>query len=330
MPSALSFPGPRISRALALAGICLILGGCSIRKLAINAVADTLAGGASVFAQDEDPELVAQALPFALKTLEALLAEAPENRNLLLSACSGFTQYAYAFVETEAFFVEPEDFRQARRLRKRALRLYLRGRDYCVDGLETLRPEIRRDLVLEPEGTAASLGRESLDLIYWTAASWGAAISVGLDRPELVADLPVVRSLLERAVTLDETFQQGALHEAMIALAALPEALGGSQQQARTHFERARELSGGRSAAPYVTLARTVSVANQDRSEFERLLHQALEVDVEADRDRRLANVLAQRQAEELLRRVDDYFFASEEDFESEDPVAPGAERESP
>ena len=252
MPSALSFPGPRISRALALAGICLILGGCSIRKLAINAVADTLAGGASVFAQDEDPELVAQALPFALKTLEALLAEAPENRNLLLSACSGFTQYAYAFVETEAFFVEPEDFRQARRLRKRALRLYLRGRDYCVDGLETLRPEIRRDLVLEPEGTAASLGRESLDLIYWTAASWGAAISVGLDRPELVADLPVVRSLLERAVTLDETFQQGALHEAMIALAALPEALGGSQQQARTHFERAG--SSPVDAAPPPTL----------------------------------------------------------------------------
>ena len=45
---------------------------------------------------------MAQALPFALKTIEALLAEAPEDRNLLLAACSGFTQYAYAFVEVEA------------------------------------------------------------------------------------------------------------------------------------------------------------------------------------------------------------------------------------
>lgn len=309
----------RFSKVLALAGICLLLTGCSVRKLAINAVADSLAGGTSVFAQDNDPELVAQALPFALKTLEAFLAEAPDNINLYLATCSGFTQYSYGFLETEAFFIESEDFRGARELRRRALNLYLRGRDYCLKGLELSRPAIRRNLMLRPFETAHSLGRDDLELMYWTAASWGAAISLGQDQPELAADLPVVRSLLERALEIDETFQDGALHEAMIALASLPEALGGSEEQARMHYARARELSDGRSAGPYVTLARTVSVANQDRAEFEALLEEALAVNVQADPDRRLVNVLAQRQAALLLERIDDYFFASEEDLAEED-----------
>lgn len=306
---------------------CTLWAGCSPRKMAVNAVAGALAGGTSVFAQDDDLELVGEALPFALKTIEALLEEAPENRDLLLSACSGFTQYAYAFVEAEAFFVEPEDFRRARELRERAMKLYLRARDYCLRGLTTEHPGIREALVRRPEEAAASLGRDDLELAYWTAAAWGAAISLGQDRPELTADLPAVKSLLERALVLDESFGDGALQEAMISLAALPEALGGSEEKARKHFQRAVELSGGRSAGPYVTLARTVSVANQDRAEFERLLGSALEIDVdlEVSRDHRLANVLAQRQAQELLRRADDYFYASEEDRES-----PPGERDPP
>lgn len=312
-------------RASFLAALCLLPAGCSIRTVAVNAVVSSLTAGTSVFAQDDDPELVAQALPFALKTMEALLAESPDNPDLLTAVCSGFTQYAYAFVETEAFFVEADDFRRARELRARALKLYLRARNYCLRGLEVAHPGIGEALVLRPLEAAGSLGIEELDLIFWTGASWGAAISSGQDRPELTADLPAVQSLLERALELDGSYGRGALHEAMISLAALPEALGGSEAKAREHFRKAVELSGGRSAGAYVTLARTVSVANQNRAEFEDLLHSALEVDASADPDRQLANVLAHRQADELLRRVDDYFFASQEDEDS-----PAMERDTP
>ena len=55
--------------------ICVVLasGGCSIKTLAVNALGDALAEGASVYASDEDPELVRESLPFNLKTLETLL-----------------------------------------------------------------------------------------------------------------------------------------------------------------------------------------------------------------------------------------------------------------
>ena len=116
----------------------LILGasGCSVRGLAINALADSIAESGDVYASDEDPELIRDALPFALKTTESLLAERPDHPGLLLSACKGFTGYSYAFVETDAEILEDDDYEAALAGYDRALKLYLRARDYCLRALE--------------------------------------------------------------------------------------------------------------------------------------------------------------------------------------------------
>ena len=53
-------------------------------------------------ASDDDPELVRDALPFALKLMESVQVELPEHGALLLGLASGFTQYSYAFVQTPA------------------------------------------------------------------------------------------------------------------------------------------------------------------------------------------------------------------------------------
>ena len=296
----------------ALLGVALLLGGCSIRGLAVRALGRALASSGDVFASDEDPELVAEALPFALKTMEALLAEAPEDRNLLLASCRGFTQYSYGFVEIEAFFAEVDDYRRSRELRRRALKLYLRARGYCLRGLETRHAGIGERLRFEPLAAAAELGAAEMEFIVWTGAAWGAAISLGLDQPAIAADVPAVRALLERAEALDADFGEGLVHSALISLDALPEAMGGSVAGARAHFERAVELTGGASAGPYLSLARGVSVPAQDSAEFRRLLEQALEIDPDAVPRMRLENLIAQRQARELLDRIEDYFIEVE------------------
>ena len=38
--------------------------GCSIKRTAVNMMGDALAGGGTVFSSDDDPELVAAAVPF--------------------------------------------------------------------------------------------------------------------------------------------------------------------------------------------------------------------------------------------------------------------------
>ena len=73
--------------------------------------------------------------------------------------------------------------------------------------------------------------------------------------------------------------------------------------RARRHFDRAVKLTGGKHAAPYVTLAESVAIAERNRGEFEELLRQALKVDVSAKPEWRLVNAAMQRRARWLIQR---------------------------
>lgn len=299
--------------ALALCA-SLTLSGCSLRTVAVRKVADYLASGGAGWASEDDPELVRDALPFALKTMEGLLAEAPHHPGLLLGLCRGFASYAGGFLEPDAAELESTDFAAARELRARARRLHLRARSYCLRALDERFAGAGTALASAPDAALARIPREGVELLYWTGGAWGSAIGLGLDRPELVADLPVVRALFERALVLDESWDRGALHEVMIAFDSFPPAMGGNFKRAREHFARALELSAGRRAGPYVTWARLSTVPRQARGEFREMIAKARSIDPEAYAEDRLSNRIAQRWAAILERRIDDYFFVEDEE----------------
>ena len=98
---------------LMMVGLAVIGSGCSVKRMAVNKVGDALAGGGTTFASDDDPELVKAAVPFSLKLMESLLNENPRHEGLLLAASSGFTQYAYAFVQQDADEMEDKDLAAA-------------------------------------------------------------------------------------------------------------------------------------------------------------------------------------------------------------------------
>ena len=288
----------------------LVLASCSPSKFAANQVGNAIARSGDVFTSDDDPELVREAIPFGLKTMESLLAENPKHAGLLLAACQGFTQYAYAFVEMDADHPGLE-FEKQQALKDRALKLYLRARGYGLRGLELKHKGITERLAKDPATAAQEVTVREQPMLYWTAAAWGAAIALGKDRPELVADFPTVKALMKRALALDENFEDGAIHEAMIAIEAVPPEMGGSVDRAREHFERAVAISQGEKPGPYVTLAETVAVMKQDRKEFEDLLNRALAIDPEKNQSVRLVTILMQRKAKALLAKEDELFLDS-------------------
>ncbi len=313
-------------RGRRLTSICLAsllvvaTSGCSLRKMAVNTLADALAQSSSGFTADDDPELIRDALPFALKTIEMLLGEVPENTGLLISACQGFTLYGVGFVEIEAERLEATNYRQSKRQYERALKLYLRARGYCFRALDLTFPGAVEALVRGTEGALADARPEDVRLLYWTAGSWGSTIAAGLDQPELVADLPAVRVLLERALELDPDYERGALHDAMVLLEFAELSSGvGSLERAREHYRRALELSGGQRVATYVTWADLIAVREQNREEFVRLLEQALAVDPDQDADQRLVNLIQQERARFLLDQADELFLDDLEDPEEEE-----------
>lgn len=293
-----------LTLALAASGAA----GCSIKRMAINGLADTLAASGDSFSSDEDPDLIRDAVPFSLKTIESLLAEVPEHKGLLLTACSGFTQYAYAFVQTDAELIEPKDYEASVAGRERALKMYQRALGYCLRRVALTHKGFRAAVEKDPAGTMKAFSKEEVPVLYWTGATWGALVAAGSDKPELLNQLPIVRAIMDRALELDEAYERGSIHDILISLDSLPEAMGGSIKNARLHYARSVELSKGESASPHVSLASGISVAEQNRKEFEALLAKALAIDVNQAPRLRLSNVIYQRKARALLARADDLF----------------------
>jgi predicted anti-sigma-YlaC factor YlaD len=286
---------------------------CSLNRIAVNKLGDALAGSGTTFASDEDPELVGAAIPFSLKLIESLLASAPEHRGLLFAASSGFTKYAYAYVQLPADTLEEHDIALATAERARARRLYLRARDYGLRGLATRHEHFGERLRADPRGAVRVARVEDVPLLYWTAASWGAAISLSKEMPELVADQPLVEALIDRALELDESFDAGAIHGFLITYEmARQGAPGDPAQRSRTHFERAVSLSNGQSASPFISFAEAVCVPRQDRREFESVLRRALAIDPNARPEWRLENLIMQRRARWLLARADQLFLGDQ------------------
>src|SRR5438034_5961305 len=285
--------------------VLMILAGCSVKKVAINKLGNALASPGTTFSADDDPEFVRDAVPFSLKLMESLLAESPRHRALLLAAASGFTQYAYAFLQQEADEAEDRDLRRATALRLRARKMYLRARDYAVRCLETRYPGFGAKLRAEPQTAVRAASVRDVAALYWTAAAWGGAISVSKTDPEIIADQPIVEALIDRALELDEKFDNGALHSFLIAYESSRQgAKGTPEERARAHFDRAMQLSGGFQAGPLVSLAENVSVQNQNRKEFQSLLERAIAIDVDAKPEFRLVNLVMQRRARWLLDRT--------------------------
>ena len=295
---------------LATALLACSLAGC--RSIALSAVADAASGSGGVYARDDDPELVKAAVPFGLKTMEGLLEEKPEHEGLLVSVASGYTQYCYAFVQQEADAAEMAGRNaEARAGRQRARHLYLRARDYGLRGLEVRHAGLAARLraLKDLDAALAVATKEDVPLLYWTAASWASAIASGKDQMALVAQLPAPVAMMQRALALDEAFEDGAVHEFFVAYqASRSAAQGGGPEVARRHYQRALALSKGRKLGQKLNYAESVLVQTQDRAEFVRLLREVLQADAGAEPRFRLANVLAQRRARLLLAHVEDLF----------------------
>jgi hypothetical protein len=267
--------------------------------MGLEGMANAVSATANAYARDNDPEFVRVGAPATLKMAEMLLDQAPRHPGLLLTACSGFTQYAYAFLQVEAELLAPANPAEARTLRGRASRMYERARDYCLRGLEISLPGIRASLLAGKVQGLGAAGVGDVPLLYWTAASWGGTLAVADFAILRTGEISSIRALLERALALEPSWQSGVLHELMIGVEGLPSLLGGSRQRARGHFEQAVSLSKGESAFPYVTLATSVS----EPAEVERLLKAALAIDVGRRPEIRLANLIAQKRARYLLSR---------------------------
>jgi predicted anti-sigma-YlaC factor YlaD len=305
-------------RILVLMGIFSLLGtGCSINKLAMNAVADALTGSGSsdVFTGDDDIRLVGDAIPFAIKMYESLLSANPNHQGLIRTTGSLCVMYANACVQEPADLLPRSRYAERQEALARAKKLYIRGADLLYAGLGKKYPGFEgayRTGALP--ATLAKMKKDDVPSLYWTAAGYLAAFALNPFDMELGLRIPELKALIDRAYELDPDFNSGALDDFYVLFyASIPESMGGDKSKVETHYRRSLEKSKYLVAGPYISYAQAVCVPAQDYQTFKENLEKALAIDPDAETSNRLVNIINQRKARYLLDNAVLYFYDLED-----------------
>jgi len=298
----------RILCAIALP-LAAMLCGCSVNTLVANAL--TGEGSSAVFTGDSDPELVGDALPFAIKMYEALLDSTPKHQGLMRVTGSLFVMYANAFVQGPAETLPQTEWQAREESLKRAKKLYLRGNTILYRALNEKYRGFNEAAAKEEtlQVFLKKFKKEDAGLLYWAVAGGLAAFSLDIFDFDLAARIPEWKLMIQRAYELDPNFGGASLDEFLILFyGSLPELLGGDKERAKHHFQLALEKTGGKSAGAYISYAQSICVPARDYDTFKDCLEKALLIDPDADPSTRLVTIISQRKARWMLDNAWTYF----------------------
>ena len=193
-----------------IAAVGLATGCSSMMSSATVGLADSLT---NAVLDQNDPETVRQGAPAYLLLIDGLIADNPNNVDLLLAGASLYSSYAGAFVD------DPE----------RAARLSLKGRDYgwaalCrgnkkACGIWTAPYE-------DFERVINGMGSKDVPILYGSGAAWASWIRANTDDWSAIADKARVDAIMQRVVALDETYEDGSAFLYLGILATLLPELG--------------------------------------------------------------------------------------------------------
>ncbi len=284
---------------------------CSINKMATKAVSKSFSqGGEAVFARDDDPELIGDALPLLLKLNELLIESDPENYQLKASAGKLFIVYSNLFIHTPADMLDYTAWERQAAMYSRAKKMYMRGCRYLKEAVE-LKHGISIDLS-DKKSIVGDFEKEDADTLFWLGGGLMSAVTIDITDPLLASFRNTAIEIMFRAYDLDPDYGSGALHEYFLRYyAALPAGMGGSDEKALYHYKKALELSSGSKISPYIAYATSMSVKKQSEegiAEFKKMLETALKVDIESYPENRLENTVMRQKAAWILENIDNYF----------------------
>jgi len=271
-----------------------LLSGCA--SMANSAASNFASNLSTAILNQDDPELVRDSLPAYLLVLDSLAVSPDATGDVLGAAARLYAAYAVVFV------TDPD----------RSANLAAHARDYGVRalcaanrrhscGIDKL-PYADLDLQL---GKADS-GDASV-LLSYAIGSLAYIRTHGEDWQSL-AELPRIESVLNRLLVISADRDAAQVNTFLGVLNTLrPAAIGGQPERGQMYFEHALELTDRHDLSVLVAYAQGYARLVYDRELHDQLLNEVLQADPRQP-GYTLFNMLAQRQAAELLASADDYF----------------------
>ncbi|MBI4418298.1 MAG: hypothetical protein HY563_05940 [Ignavibacteriales bacterium] len=274
----------------------VLISGC-IQQIAIRSMADIMQYGFDGYFRESDLEFAREGLAGNIKLLEALIQGDPDNEDMLILASQGYSAYALAFVEEDSV--------------ERARVFYLRGRDYGIRALgrhRGLRNALGKDLQ-GVESALAGMRKEDVPAVFWTAFGWGGYINITRTDVAAFADLPQVIAMMRFVAEKSPEYYYGGAYTFLGVLeGTMPAALGGNPERAKSYFEKALAINGGKFLMTYVYYAQTYAVQTLDQDLFDRCLKTVEGASPDILPEARLPNAVAKEKARRLRQRMADLF----------------------
>lgn len=284
-----------LSRVSFCVGLCLILclPGCGYL---VRQKADRLSQDfATAVMQQEDTQMVADALPAYLLLMDTLVHNSPENGALAMADARLKATFSSSFIadnERQKIFAE-----QAWALARRSACLqesplcdaYKGGIDEIDLGLDWADESVRK-------------------LAYDFASVWITWIQVNKDDWNAIAQLAKAERLMARVVEHDPAIDYGNAFVYLGVMNSLvPAALGGKPEKGRDYFEKAISVSDGRNLMAKVLYAEFYARLVFDQALHDRLVNEVID-DAHPSNGLKLSNALAKRRATTLRETAKDYF----------------------
>jgi predicted anti-sigma-YlaC factor YlaD len=203
-----------------------------------------------------------------------------------------------------------DDYEKKEEMIIRAKKLFLRARGYTLRAFTLQNPQFTV-LIDENELDKAFflVNKEDLPYLYWTGTAWMAAISVDPFDVSLMVTMPVALRCIEKVVELDDGYDKGGGHELLLSYyGSLPAEMGGGEERARYHYQKALTYCEDKKVGPHLALATSVCINSQNKEEFLTLLDTAMAIDVNEPTEFRLFNIINQQKALWYYEHIDDFF----------------------
>lgn len=293
-----------VSTLAAAAALSLGSAGC-VKQMILDGQIEATAQGANAVDTLGDYE-VARGIAYAgLGQFEGMHYLAPENEDAIFMLLKSWGGASYGFIEDDMEAAEDAEGTESDRYlyhQARARAGYDRAIHYGSQLLEKRNPGFaaarKNDDTMKAWLAGFTDAEEDAPLLFWMGYAWMSKTNVAKEDPALVAELFVGVAMMERSVALDEKYYFGSGHVALGAYHAR-NAMA-ELDDAKKHFERALQLSGGKHLIAQLNYAIKYQCMKGDRAAYEKLLNEVLQAG-DVMPSQRLQNTIAKRRAKRYL-----------------------------
>lgn len=286
--------------------------GCIKKTLAKGQIKSTREGSAA-FQTTADYETARYAASAGMGQFEGMHMLVPDDDNAYYLLIRGWASLAFAFVEDDlelAMIAGDDD--QVAYHRARAKSMYTRSVNYGLEWMQSkyegVNEAIKHGSEKEIQDYLAKFkDEEDADFLFWTGQAWMSRVNVDKGDIGAIGQVFIGRSMVERAVELNDGIERGSGHVILASYYARTgfNTIGQeSFDKSKAHFDKAAQINGGKALLGKVQMARSYACRMKDDSPgrkesfalYMKLLNEVLEADDPLP-EARLTNAIAKRKA---------------------------------